>query len=112
MLAVANKYQGKPIVFIAVNSGTTTSAVASYLREHNITWPTIVDSGRQFEIAAGVGEISLQNIINYRVLNADGTLSQGRSLDDAANRALATAAWNVDPETIPDALQELSLIHI
>ena len=106
LLAVADKYQGKPIVFIAINSGTPTSAVASYLRQYNVPWPTIVDSTRQFELAAGVGEISNQNILNYIVLNADGTLSQGRSLDDAAKRALATAAWNVDPETIPDALQE------
>ena len=105
-MAVADKYQGEPIVFIAVNSGNGIADVAGYLRKQGVQWPTIVDSARMFEGAAGVGVISLENIIGYRILNADGTLSSGGfDIDANAKRALSTAGWNVDPANIPDSLK-------
>ena len=104
-MAVADKYQGEPIVFIAVNSGTGISDVSAYLRKNGVGWPTIVDSARMFESAAGVGQISLNNIIGYRVLNADGALVGASSLEDGAKRAMTTAGWNVDPTDIPDSLR-------
>ena len=103
-MAVANKYQGKPIVFIAVNSGNGISDVASYLNKNGVTWPAIVDSARLFERAAGLPEISLNNIVGYRVLNAEGSLVSSAGLDQSAKLALSTAEWNVDPEGIPDSL--------
>ena len=124
-MAVANKYQGEPIVFIAVNSGNNASKVASYLKKNGITWPTIVDSARKFEGMAATGEISLNRISGYRVLDADGSLKSSAGLEYSAKLALTNAKWNIDPEGFPDSLiscwqaiefgdfvSELSLIHI
>jgi len=105
-LAVANKYQGEPIVFIAINSGNSISDVAAYLNKNNINWPTIVDSARLFEQEVGVGEVSLDNIMCYRVRNADGTVTPLGNLADSATQAMRTAQWNVDPTSIPDSLKE------
>jgi len=105
LLAVANKYQGEPIVFIAVNSGNSVSKVASYLKKNGITWPTIVDSARKFEAAAGIGEISLKNIRGHRVLDADGSLKSSAGLEYSANLALTNAKWNIDPNGLPDSLR-------
>ena len=104
-MADANKYQGDPVVFIAVNSGNSSSEVASYIRKNGITWPTIVDSARAFESAAGVGEISLDRISGYRVLNAEGSLVRSYGIDGSAKVAMTTAEWNVDPDGIPDSLK-------
>ena len=103
-MAVANKYQGEPIVFIAVNSGNNASKVASYLKKNGITWPTIVDSARKFEGMAATGEISLNRISGYRVLDADGSLKSSAGLEYSAKLALTNAKWNIDPEGFPDSL--------
>ena len=104
-MAVADKYQGEPIVFIAVNSGNNASKVASYLKKNGITWPTIVDSARRFEAVAGTGEISLNRISGYRVLDAEGMLKSSFGLEPSAKMAMTTAKWNVDPEGFPDSLR-------
>ena len=104
-MAVANKYQGEPIVFIAVNSGNNASKVASYLKKNGVTWPTIVDPARRFEAVAGTGEISLNNIRGHRVLDAEGILKPSFGLEPSAKMAMTTAKWNVDPEGFPDSLK-------
>ena len=103
-MAVANKYQGEPIVFIAVNSGNNASKVASYLKKNGVTWPTIVDPARRFEAVAGTGEISLNNIRGHRVLDAEGILKPSFGLEPSAKLAMTTAKWNIDPEGFPDSL--------
>lgn len=67
----------------------------------------IVDSSRAFEKSAGVGEISLQNIWQARVLTGDGQFVRANAsdLDAAAKRALEGAGWNVDPENMPQELK-------
>ena len=104
-MAVANKYQGKPIVFIAVNSGNNASKVGSYLKKNGITWPTIVDPARRFEKAAGTGEISLDRIMGYRILDAEGRLKSSFGLEPSAELAMTTAKWNVDPEGFPQSMR-------
>jgi hypothetical protein len=108
-LAVANKYQGKPIVFIAVNSGTNGSKVSSYLRKYQITWPAIVDADRSFEQQAGVPEVSLQNIWQARVINSKGKVVRAGAtdLEKTAELAMNGAQWNIDPTAIPKELQPL-----
>ena len=106
-MAVARKYEGKPIAFIAVNSGSSRGEVASYIKQKQVSWPTLVDSDRSFEKQCGVAEISLQNIYQLRVLGSDGTLSPGspQQMEQAVERALQTAKWNVDPADMPANLK-------
>lgn len=81
--------------------------MAQYLRKHQISWPVIVDADRSFEVASNVGEISLKNIWQARVLTSDGEFIRANAsdLDSAAKRALAGAKWNVDPKKMPSELQ-------
>ncbi|MBT6156280.1 MAG: hypothetical protein HOL01_13025 [Planctomycetaceae bacterium] len=107
MLAVASKFQGKPIAFIAVNSGTPRGSVASYLRQNRVTWPTIVDADRSFETRCGVPTISLKSIWQIRIVSPDGQMTFGNpnDLQATAERALVGAKWNIDPAEIPKLLQ-------
>ena len=107
-MAVAKKYQGEPIIFIGVNSGTNPKEIASYLRGNDINWPVIADVDRTFEKQAGVGIISLQNIWAARIITGDGKMVAGNANDlaETAERAAAGAEWNVDPKEIPEALQQ------
>jgi len=107
LLAAATKFAGKPIVFIGVNSGNARPEVQQYAREVGLSWPVLIDGDRSFEKNSGVSEISLQNIYQVKLLMPDGTLSGGdwSDIEGSANRALATAAWRVDPTELPDALK-------
>ena len=102
---VAKKYEGQPVVFIAVNSGNAPAAVQQYAREVKLTWPIIVDPSRQFEKLWMDQEISLQNIHQCELLLPSGKKAQGRwnDLDGSVQKALSGAAWKIDPKTIPAA---------
>ncbi len=107
LLATAQKYEGKPIVFIGINSGSSRPDIQAYAQQLRINWPIILDPTRQFEKACEVGEISLQNIYQCRILTADGQLQMGdfSDLDKSVERALQGAAWKVDPATVPGPLK-------
>jgi len=107
LLETAKKYAEQPVLFVGVNSGTPRPAVEQYLRRNKVTWPVLLDSDRSFEKASGVGEISLQNIHQLRVLGGDGKFQQvgGFEIDKAADSGVATAKWHVDPKEIPEALK-------
>lgn len=107
LLATAKKYEGKPVLFIGINSGSTRAEVQQYAQQVQIPWPIVVDSNRQFEKACDVGEISLQNIYQARLITADGQLTGASSarLEESVEAALQKAAWKVDPQKIPQALQ-------
>ena len=105
--AAAKQYEGQPIVFIAVSSGTSRPQVEQYAREVGLKWPVIVDSTRQFEEQCAIQEISLQNIHQLGMILPDGKFEHG-NWDDilgSANRALAGAKWRVDPAGIPATLK-------
>ncbi|MDX1947001.1 MAG: TlpA disulfide reductase family protein [Pirellulaceae bacterium] len=107
MYALAKQYEGKPVLFIAVNSGNPRGAVEQYAGDVGLRWPTIVDPTRDFERQCGIGEISLQNIYQAGIITHDGKFRRA-SWDDlpgAADNALSGAKWNVDPTGIPAALQ-------
>ena len=103
----AAKYEGKPVVFIAVNSGNEEGPVKGYVKGVGLTWPTIVDSSRAFEKAAGVGTISTSNIWQMRVIGPDLSLHIGNPDDFAGSidYLLAKASWKVDPAIVPDGLK-------
>jgi hypothetical protein len=81
--------------------------VASYARQNQITWPIIVDSDRSLEQRCSVGQISLNNIWQMRLITGDGRLAPGNTadVDGSADRALQGASWNVDPAGMPANLK-------
>jgi thiol-disulfide isomerase/thioredoxin len=107
LMEAAKQFEGKPIVFIAVNSGNPRTAVEQYARQVNLSWPVIVDGDRKLEAAAQVGQISLQNIYQVALIMPDGKITQGRwdDIPGSANRALQGAAWRIDPTGIDPSLK-------
>jgi thiol-disulfide isomerase/thioredoxin len=103
MYELAKRYEGQPVVFIAVNSGNSPAAVAQYAKDVKLTWPIIVDPTRQFEKLWMDKEISLQNIHQCELLLPTGQkqLGQWNDLDASVQTALKGAAWKIDPKTIP-----------
>jgi hypothetical protein len=104
---LSKKYEGEPVVFIAVNSGNSRQEVEQYARQVRVPWPIIVDSTREFEKLSNVGEISLQNIYQVRYIDASGKLNMGsiQDMDETVKRALAGASWKVDPAGMPLSLR-------
>ncbi len=107
MLTAARKFEDQPIVFIAINSGNSRTNVERYIRHNKIGWPVIVDADRSFEKAAGVGEVSLTNILQARIITATGAMRPANfaDLEGSATRALAGAKWNVDGTAFPPAIK-------
>ena len=105
---VSKKYDGKPIVFIAVNSGNPKARVQAYAQQLKLPWKILVDSSREFERACGVLQpVSPQNPSQVRYVTPDGEIQaeEGDDLDIAADAAGTGAEWKVDPESIPAALK-------
>jgi len=107
MLAVAKKYEGEPVVFIAVNSGNPPDEVEQYARGVNLPWPVIVDPTRDFEKQWLDNEISLENIHQLRLILPSGqkAVANSNDFEGAVHKAAEGAAWNIDPKTIPVAFQ-------
>jgi thiol-disulfide isomerase/thioredoxin len=108
MMATAKKFEGQPVVFIAVNSGNTRSAVQTYAREVGLNWSVIVDADRSFEKQHGIDNISLNNIYQARYITADGKARDGswNDIEGTIKNALNGAAWKVEPKLIPAALRD------
>ncbi|QDU94855.1 TlpA family protein disulfide reductase [Lignipirellula cremea] len=106
LIALSKSFVGKPIVFIAVNSGNSRQAVEQYARSVRLPWPIIVDPTRQFEKASNLTEISLQNIHQVKLIMPDGRMRNGdwNDLKASADSALSGAKWNVDPSEISPGL--------
>lgn len=104
--AMAKKFDDKPIVFIAVNSGNPRESVAKYAQEVKLAWPVLVDTNRDFERDSKVGEISLQNIYQVRIIKSDGSMASGDWSDPESSvvKALVGASWNYDPMGVPTQL--------
>ncbi len=103
---LARRYEGQPVVFIAVNSGNSPVQVAQYARDVKLTWPIIVDPTRQYEKLWWDQQISLQNIHQVGLIlpNGDQQSGQWNNLEGSVKRALKGASWKIDPKTIPAAL--------
>jgi peroxiredoxin len=107
LMATAKQYEGKPIVFIAVSSGTSRYEVEQYAREVGLKWPVIVDSTRQLEKLCGINEISLQNVHQLGMILPSGQFKPGdwNDVPGSAEKALADAKWKVDPAGIPSTMK-------
>ncbi len=111
--AVARKFQDKPVLFLAVNSGTPRPQLQSYLRKNKVRWPAIADTDRSFERSCGVPTISLKNIYQVRIMKPDGTLvaTSPTRMEQALAAAMGAAKWNVDPKGIPMSLKS-AWVHV
>jgi thiol-disulfide isomerase/thioredoxin len=107
VLEAAAKFQGQPVLFVAVNSGTSPAEFEGYLRRNNVTWPAISDWDRSFEKQFGF-EISLDNICQVEMLMPDGSFQSGsfNDLEGSAKKAAQSAQWKVEPKDIPDGLRD------
>lgn len=108
LLEKAREYKDKPILFVAVNSGTSPASVLEYARLVNCPWPILADVDRSFEKASDVGEISLDNICQVCWIAHDGVLHDGdwSEIDTSIKGALDGAAWKVDPAEIPAEVRD------
>ncbi|MEK6258456.1 MAG: TlpA disulfide reductase family protein [Planctomycetota bacterium] len=107
LIESAKKFESQPVVFIAVNSGSSRSTIEDYVRQVKCPWPVLLDPARDFEKACGVKEISLQNIYQMKYVRPDGTLLTGNfsDMEETANKALVDAKWKLDPNDVPDSLK-------
>jgi len=86
------KYSGKPVVFIAVNSGNSRAAVEEYAKSAKLDWPILVDEWRETETRYG-RKISLSNVYWYFVVAPDGTYREfGADQGGAENHIQALLA--------------------
>ncbi|MEZ6057185.1 MAG: TlpA disulfide reductase family protein [Planctomycetaceae bacterium] len=104
---LSRKYANEPVFFIGINSGSTRQEIETYVQQVGVTWPVILDPDRSLEKAMGIGEISLQNIYQFRYINSDGELKRTNSFDfeTMAKDALIGASWSVSPDKIPASLK-------
>ena len=77
------KYIGKPVVFIAVNSGNPRAAVEDHARSTKFEWPILVDELRETEGNYG-RKISLSCIYWYFVVAPDGAYREFGADQNAA----------------------------
>jgi thiol-disulfide isomerase/thioredoxin len=103
---LAEEHADEPVLFIAVNSGSDPRALAAYLERNDIDWPVLYDPDRSFEAASGVGEISLQNVHQVKLILADGKFATGRwnDLPGSVTKALDGAAWKVKYDRLHEAM--------
>ncbi len=106
VLSATTKFEGQPVMFIAVNSGTARPQLENYLRRNKVTWPVICDSDRSFESQFPF-KISLQNIKQVQLVLPDGSLKSGdfENLEGSAVDGLREAKWKVDPKDLPQQLR-------
>jgi thiol-disulfide isomerase/thioredoxin len=107
MYAVAKKFEGEPVVFIAVNSGNPRDEVEQYAKGVSLPWPVIVDPTREFEKQWLDNEISLENIHQVRLILPSGRqeVANWNDFEGAVQKAAEGATWKIDPKTIPAAFQ-------
>lgn len=95
-----------------MNSGNPKSAVESYAKETKFEWPILVDEARETEKQAGVGEISLQNIYQWVVVDPEGKLHKAGGAQEGAvaliEKFLPSAKLLFDGVAIPDRLKPLA----
>lgn len=104
--SMAKSHADDPLLFVAVSSGTQRSEMESYVQKSRVGWPVLLDPDRSFEKACDVGEISLNNIMQFSYIAADGSMHRGRwdNPEETVENALKDARWSVDPKRIPESL--------
>ncbi len=106
LLTTAEKFDGQPVIFIAVNSGTSRAQLEGYLRKNQVPWPVICDADKSFESQFEF-EISSQSPQQFRLLMPDSSLvtAQMNNIEGAVTDALRNARWKIERTEIPSQLQ-------
>ena len=91
--AIVEKYQGKPVKFIAIAAGDTPQQAASYVGSTKLDMPVFADTLSLMEKRYGT-KISLQNIWQFRVIGPDGGVVAHSMDESAIDSALAGAKWD------------------
>jgi peroxiredoxin len=106
LLLQATKFEGTPVMFIGVNSGTPRLQLEAYLRKNKVNWPVICDADRSFERQFDI-MISPENTRQARLLMPDGSFKNGdfNNLEGSAVDASRDAKWKVEPVNLPPVLQ-------
>jgi hypothetical protein len=109
---IRKTYADKPVVFIAVNSGTTKADVEGYAKSTGFEWPILVDTSRATEKALIGQEISLQNIYQWVVIDPDGKAQRmgpdQATVDSRIQQLLPSAKFTFDGIAVPDKLKPLA----
>jgi hypothetical protein len=108
MQGLSKQFEGKPLLFVAVSSGTDPRVLKRYLGQYRVAWPVIHDYDRSLETAMGVRALMPGGEeFSFRYVAGDGSLGRGQGADvaGAAESALAGAAWRVDPAEVPEKLK-------
>ena len=107
LLELSEKYAAEPVLFIGVSSGTSPQQLASYVAQHRIVWPIIVDADRSFERLALGNVIDQDNPYQIRIRAGSGKWEdQLRTQMPAAVKAACEGAvYRVAPANVPAALR-------
>jgi hypothetical protein len=93
-------YADKPVKFIAVSPGSTLADVTLYQQRNQVAMPIFADSQRVMDKRYGF-EISIKNVMQFRVITADGQIV-GREMSAALiDKVLADskASWKYKGQT-------------
>jgi len=92
-------YKGKPVKFLAVAPNATLPQLQAYLKETGLTMPVFADSLGLMQARYGF-KISLQNIMQTRIVGPDGKIAAGsvflesNVVDSALDKAGVRARYN------------------
>lgn len=90
---VVDQFAGKPVKFFAIGAGDTLMETKSYVTGNRLKMTSFSDVFGVMQYRYGTGQISLQNIWQFRVIGPKGDVV-ANSMDPAdIERALSGAIW-------------------
>jgi peroxiredoxin len=98
-------FRGKPVQFIAIAAGDNALDVKMYINDTHIKMPIYIDAYSLMERRYGE-KISLQNILQTRVIGPDGNLISGgyNLTEESVDQAVAAAKWKYKDKGYDPAL--------
>jgi hypothetical protein len=98
--ALVKAYADKPVKFIAISPGSTLADATLYQQRNQVAMPIFADSQRIMEKRYGF-EISLKNVMQIRVITADGQIVHRAMSADVIDKVLADskASWKYKGQT-------------
>lgn len=96
------------MLFVAVNSGNSKSFVETYAKGVKSDWAFLADTDRSFEKKTIKMEISLRNIEQCMIVDAEGTMhySNAGNLEGEIKKYVGGAKWKIPADEVPDSLKK------
>jgi len=105
------EFEGKPVVFIAVNSMNPKSVAQEYAKSTGLDWPIFVDEMGETQKQLKF-RISLQNIYQWRIMDPEGKLHiapfDEKALKDEIKNQMASAKMTLEGITVPEKLKSIA----